>query len=47
MKNKKYWLVTSLVTLLPIVLGLLLWNRLPEKLPTHFGVDGAADGWSG
>ena len=47
MKNKKYWLVTSLVTLLPILLGLLLWNRLPEKLPTHFGIDGAADGWSG
>jgi len=47
MKNKKYWLVTSAVTLLPILLGLLLWDRLPEKLPTHFGVDGAADGWSG
>ena len=47
MKNKKYWLITGAITLLPIVLGLLLWNRLPEKLPTHFGVDGAADGWSG
>ena len=47
MKNKKYWLVTSLVTLLPILLGLLLWNRLPDRLPTHFGIDGAADGWSG
>ena len=47
MKNKKYWLVTGAVTLLPILLGLLLWNRLPDKLPTHFGVDGAADGWSG
>ena len=46
MKNKKYWLVTGAVTLLPILLGLLLWNQLPEKLPTHFGVDGAADGWS-
>ena len=47
MKNKKYWLVTSLVTLLPILIGLLLWNRLPDKLPTHFGIDGAADGFSG
>ena len=47
MKNKKtYWLLTSAVTLLPILLGLLLWNQLPDKLPTHFGVDGAADGWS-
>ena len=47
MKNKKYWLITGAITLLPIVLGLLLWNRLPDRLPTHFGVDGAADGWSG
>ena len=47
MKNKKYWLITGAITLLPIVLGLLLWNRLPDRLPTHFGVDGAADGFSG
>ena len=47
MKNKKYWLITSAITLLPILVGLLLWDRLPEKLPTHFGIDGAADGWSG
>ena len=47
MKNKKYWLITSAITLLPILLGLLLWNKLPDQLPTHFGVDGAADGWSG
>ena len=47
MKNKKYWLITSAITLLPILLGLLLWDKLPDKLPTHFGIDGAADGWSG
>ena len=48
MKNKKtYWLLTAAITLLPILLGLLLWNQLPDKLPTHFGVDGSADGWSG
>ena len=45
MKNRKYWLITSLVTLLPILLGLLLWDRLPDRIPTHFGIDGAADGW--
>ena len=47
MKNKKYWLITSAITLLPIILGLLLWDRLPEQLPTHFGVAGAVDGFSG
>ncbi len=45
MKNKKYWLLTSAVTLLPMLIGLLLWDKLPDKLPTHFGIDGAADGW--
>ena len=43
MKNKKYWIATSIVTLLPILVGLLLWDQLPDKLPTHFGVDGAAE----
>ena len=47
MKNKKYWLITGAITLLPMVLGLILWNQLPDRLPTHFGVDGAADGFSG
>ena len=47
MKNKKYWLITSAITLVPILLGLLLWDRLPDRIPTHFGIDGAADGWSG
>ena len=48
MKNKKtYWLLTSAMTLLPILLGLLLWNKLPDRLPTHFGIDGTADGFSG
>ena len=46
MKNKKYWLLTSLVTLLPILAGLLLWEKLPEQMPTHFGLDGTADGWN-
>lgn len=45
MKNKKYWLVTAILTLLPMVMGLALWEQLPERMPTHFGIDGAADGW--
>ena len=45
---KKYWktlLVTSLVTLLPIVFGLLLWQQLPEEVPFHWNVHGEVDGW--
>lgn len=47
MKNKKLLIAASVVSLLPMVAGLLLWERLPDQLPTHFGIDGAADGWSG
>ncbi len=29
MKRKKLIFLTSLLTLIPMVIGLLLWNRLP------------------
>lgn len=45
-KNKKTLIVTSLLTLLPMVVGLLLWDRLPDRLATHWGADGQPDGWS-
>ena len=46
LKNKKMLILTSAVTLLPIFIGLLLWNKLPELITTHWGADGVADGWS-
>ena len=46
-KYLKTMILTSLLTLLPIVAGLILWNRLPEQMPTHWGMDGQVDGWSG
>lgn len=39
-------LATGAVTLLPSLIGVLLWNRLPDTLATHFGVDSQANGWS-
>lgn len=44
--HKKTLILTSLLTLLPIVVGLLLWNQFPEKMITHWGITGEADGWS-
>ena len=44
--DRKLLLVTSLMILLPMVIGLMLWNKLPDTLPTHFGFDGQADGFS-
>lgn len=45
--NKKLLLITSLLTLLPLLFGLLLWNQLPEQVATHFGMNGQADDYSG
>lgn len=39
-------ILTSIITCLPIVVGLLLWNRLPEKMATHFGANNVPDGFS-
>ncbi len=45
-KYKKSLIVSSLVTLLPIPVGMVLWNRFPEMITTHWGFDGRPDGWS-
>ena len=45
-RNKGTILLTAIVTALPIAMGLLLWNRLPERVPTHFNFVGEPDGWS-
>ena len=45
-ENKRTLFLTSLLTLSPIPVGLLLWEKLPEQMTTHWGADGVADGWS-
>ncbi len=42
----KVFIITSLVCLLPILLGLSLWNRLPEVLAIHFDVYGTPDNFA-
>jgi uncharacterized membrane protein len=29
-----------------VAFALWAWPQLPEKIPTHFGIDGSADAWS-
>lgn len=45
-KYKITGVITTIITLLPILIGLILWNKLPDQLPTHWGMNGAVDGWS-
>ena len=46
-ENKRIIILTTLVTLLPMLAGLILWGRLPEKMPIHWNVSGELDGWAG
>ncbi len=46
-KNKCKVLISSILILLPILFGLLMWNELPDTMTTHWGADGNADGFSG
>ena len=46
MKNKKMLILTSLVCLLPMIVGAAVYSRLPETLATHWGFGGEPNGWS-
>ena len=46
LKNKKALILSSLLILLPIPVGLLLWDRFPETMAIHYGITGQADGYS-
>lgn len=46
-KHKWSILAASLVTLLPILFGLLLRNKILEAFPGHWGVGATGQGWSG
>ncbi len=45
-KNKFKVIISSLIILLPMVFGIIMWNELPNVITTHFGVSGEADGYS-
>ncbi len=45
-KHLKTLIITSVIILLPIVAGLILWNTLPEQIPSHWNAAGEVDGYS-
>ena len=42
--NKKQFILSSLVTLLPMLIGALLYNFLPERIAIHWNSTGTVDG---
>ena len=43
--NRKQVALSCLLCLIPLAVGLILWNRLPDTIPTHFNINGEADSY--
>ena len=44
--NKLKLILSSTITLSPILFGIIFWDKLPDYIATHWGVSGVADGYS-
>ncbi len=44
--NKKLLVLTSVIILLPLILGSIFWSQLPDTIATHFNISGQANGFS-
>lgn len=44
-RNKSTLILTTIILLLPMVIGLVMWNKLPEQVPMHWNAAGQVDGW--
>ena len=42
--HKRELILSSLLFLLPMAVGLILWNRLPDSMYIHWGVNNQPDG---
>ena len=45
-QHKRTLIFTSLIFLIPVLIGLLLWDRLPDALPSHWNIHGEVDSWT-
>ena len=46
-KNWKILVITSVILLLPVLVGIIMWNQFPDQIPTHWNAAGEIDSWSG
>ena len=44
--NKTLLAITTVLILLPMVIGLIFWEQLPAEIATHWGNDNQPNGWS-
>lgn len=46
MKNKKIIAISFILLLIPILVGIVFYNKMPDILPTHFDINGVPDKYS-
>lgn len=44
-KYKLQLIISSIIIILPIIVGLCIWNLLPEQVPAHWDIHGVVDAW--
>ena len=44
--EKKTLILTTLVCLIPVIVGVIFYNQLPEQMATHWGFSGEPNGYS-
>jgi len=44
--EKRKLIISCLLIFVPTLIGILLWNKLPEQIPTHFNLNNEADKYS-
>lgn len=44
--NRKLRVLTSIVCLIPIVVGFMFYSKMPEQVAIHWGFDGKPDGYA-
>lgn len=44
--NKKQMIITSIVCVLPMIIGAIIYSKLPKQMPIHFNYSGNADNYA-
>lgn len=45
-KNLPKLIITSIITLIPIIIGIILWDKMPEQVTVHWNINGEVDGFA-
>lgn len=40
-------IITTIICLIPMLAGIILYNKLPDQIAIHWGANGEANGWAG